>query len=540
MQTSIQSSLLPSRVFLAMFVIPTVLGGCGGATGSGGRGTGGTAGTANMGGRTASGGSVGNGGVGSGGSAGTGGGGSGGLGAGGSQGQGGAAGAGAFDVTATVNTTIRHQTMIGFGAAVAYYTGYLADRNVANDDIYKVLFNDLGLDILRIANWYQNQIETGATANTAFSDAAIAKVVKGATAALGGVPPKIFMSSWSPPSYLKSTGDTKNGGTLAKSGAGAGGAYQYAQFGQWWVNALNAYATNSTNAVKPDYISIQNEPDFTATWESCHLDPVENTTNAGYPQALAAVYNAIAGSGLNPKPQIWGPEPAGIANNKVQSYLTGLNASEIGGIAHHLYNGGAADADPAPDSFNTALTALANVAGGKPLYMTEYSSGSPSMFNTAWLIHNAVAIEGVAAYIYWELIWIAPTTGVPTALLTLENPNAPFRTAKGYTINDTYYALKHFAKWVDNGWVRVDASSTSSAVKVSAFASPDSKSLTVILLNTAPSPHVVKVAPGPFGFGTSAAYRTSGTTERTAPVALGAGNVITMPAASIATVTLTP
>lgn len=498
--------------------------GAGGIAGGGGGGSPGAGGIADGGG--------------SGGSPGTGGRGSGGLGTGGSQGQGGAAGAGTFDVTATVTTANRHQTMVGFGAAVVYYANFLGDRNVANDDIYKVLFSDLGLDILRIANWYQNQVETGATASTAFSDTAIAKVVKGATAALGGVPPKIFMSSWSPPSYLKSIGDTKNGGTLARSGAG--GAYQYAQFGQWWVNALNAYATNSTNAVKPDYISIQNEPDFTATWESCRFDPAENTTNAGYPQALDAVYNAVAGSGLNPKPQIWGPEPSGIASNKVQNYLSGLNANQIGGIAHHLYSGGAAGADPAPDSFNTALTSLASAAGAKPLYMTEFSPGSPSMFNTAWMIHNSVTVEGVAAYIYWELIWIAPTTGVPTALLTVENPTAAFRTAKGYTINDTYYALKHFAKWVDNGWVRVDAASTSAALKVSAFESPDNKSLTVVLLNTATAQHVVKIAPGTFGFGTSAAYRTSGTAERTTPVALGAGTVITMPASSIATVTLTP
>ena len=100
--------------------------------------------------------------------------------------------------------------------------------------------------------------------------------------------------------------------------------------------------------------------------------------------------------------------------------------------------------------------------------------------------------------------------------------------------------MKHFAKWTDPGWVRVDVSSSLAAVRASAFVSPDGKTLTVVLLNTDTAQHVVGVAPGGFAFGTASIYRSSGAAERAAGVAPGAGNSVTMPATSLATVVLGP
>ena len=65
------------------------------------------------------------------------------------------------------------------------------------------------------------------------------------------------------------------------------GAYEYAQFADWWVRSIAAY---TAQGVVPDYISIQNEPDFfNAGWETCQLDTAEDATNAGYGRALDAV-----------------------------------------------------------------------------------------------------------------------------------------------------------------------------------------------------------------------------------------------------------
>jgi glucuronoarabinoxylan endo-1,4-beta-xylanase len=443
------------------------------------------------------------------------------------------------NVSVVIDTTVSHQTLVGFGAATAYQAYLLSGRN---DDIFQVLFVDSGLDILRLGNWYQNQNSTNATPTTPFNDTAAAQIVQKATVARGGAPPKILMSSWSPPSYLKSNGmtrppygsgsDVTNAvGTLVQSG----GAYAYAEFADWWVRSLQAYAAEG---VVPDYISIQNEPDFFTTgWETCLWGPTEGASmegiaTAGYGQALDAVYNAIAVSSLASRPVIVGPETTGFGNGIVQKYLNGLNLAELGGIAHHLY--GSTEDNPNPDWFNGSMSGVGKSAAatGLPTFMTEYSPNAPTMFDTAWLMNNALTVEGVSAYIYWELVW-SPTP--PTGLVTIAGPSP----SSPYTINDTYYALKHFARWTDPGWVRVDAVSSVSSVRASAFVSPDGSSLTLVLLNTSAKDHMVAVSPGAFSFGSLAVYRSSGASERTANVASEADGSVSLPSRSIATLAYT-
>jgi glucuronoarabinoxylan endo-1,4-beta-xylanase len=446
------------------------------------------------------------------------------------------------NVSVTVHTNLSHQTLAGFGAAVAYQPSLLAGRN---DDIYRVLFVDSGLDILRLGNWYQNQTATNTTTTTPFSDSAQVQIVQKALAARAGVPLKILMSSWTPPAYLKSNGMTRppwgasstgdNVGTLAKKD----GAYAYGDFADWWVRSLEAYAAQG---VVPDYISIQNEPDFfTMGWETCvwgrnEGEQVEGVAAAGYPQALEAVYNAVASSGLATKPIIVGPETTGFANFIVPRYLAAVKPGLIGAIAHHLY--GTTEDNPNPDWFNGELASLGKAAAptGLPTFMTEYSPNKPTMFETAWLMNNALTVEGVSAYIYWELIWNGGNP--PTGLVTVSNPFG--NAGGGYTINDIYYAFKHFARWTDPGWTRVEANTSASEVRVSAFVSPDGGSLTLVLLNTGNKDRLIAVNPGDFAFGTFAAYRSSGDTERTTAVSLESDGTLALPSRSIATVTFTP
>ncbi len=433
---------------------------------------------------------------------------------------------GVTNTTVTLDVSATFQTMEGFGGAVAFYTNWLTGHP-NRSEIADVIFRDLGLDILRIANWSEN------AAPAAFDDSVAVVNLARASMAPG---PRILMSSWSPPATLKDTGDTKNGGTLARQ---ADGAFAYAGFGQWWARALSAYAARG---VRPDYISIQNEPNFTATWETCRFGPSETATRAGYGQALAAVHAEI--QAMSPRPQLIGPETAGIVGTSVQGYLggAGFDISQVDGIAHHLYSGGDG---AAPDSFvgGMAGVAAAADAAGKPIFMTEYSDVDADMVAVAWLIHNAITVGGAAAYVYWDLVWAPPMDAAATsALVTLENPFSPgtWTATKGYIVRDAYHAVRHYSRWVDSDWRRVGATSTSVALKISAFLAPDGAHATLVMVNTDVSEHAVMLATGDFAYVTSAVYRSSGADERTADLGpLGADAIVTLPARSIATVTLT-
>ena len=441
------------------------------------------------------------------------------------------------NVSVVLDATVRYQTLAGFGAATAYQPNLLSVRN---DDIYQVLFVDSGLDILRLGNWYQNG-GPNTSPTSPFTDQVAVQIVQKATAARGGIPPRILMSSWTPPAYLKSNGVTKPGYGNTTTPAGTliqkDGAYAYADFGDWWARALQAYAAQG---IVPTYVSIQNEPDFfTSNWETCVFGPTEGATvegipAAGYGQALGAVYGAIQAAGLASPPVLLGPETTGFTDHVVQRYMNGLDPAQIGGVAHHLY--GVAGDNPAPDSFNGAMGDVARTGAsvGLPTFMTEYSPNAPTMFDTALLINNAMTVENASAYIYWELIWnsAAPQTGL--VAVSGFSPTAP------YTINDLYYALKHFARWTDPDWVRVEAKSSASSVRASAYLSPDGASATLVLLNADDKDHFVTVDPGAFPFGTLAVYRTSGDSERTAVVAPEGDGSIALPPRSIATLTFTP
>jgi glucuronoarabinoxylan endo-1,4-beta-xylanase len=422
--------------------------------------------------------------------------------------------------TVTVDPTTVHQTMVGFGAAVAYYAGS-ATSNPMSAQLMQTLFGDLGIQILRVGNWYNNNADN----NGAFNQtAAFVQAVRAA-----GYTPTLLMSSWNPPLELKDNNNLRMGGTLPKNAAGV---YAYTDFGAWWAESLSAFQTASGGIV-PDVISIQNEPDFTTNSEgTCLFDPTETATHAGYGQALDAVKTAIAGTAGLPMPKLAGPENDNLAKNEVPRYLTGITSSgyidDLDIVAHHLY--GVTDSIPnGYDGNMMGVATAAAAAGGKPIWQTEYAPSVQNAYYTAWLIQNAVTVEGVSAYLYWDLYWVPQST--PSGLVTVSNT--------GYTINDDYYAVQHFAKQIGTGWTRVDTSSTETVITASAFLSPDGTKLTVVLLNTDGADHQVTLAPGSFAGATSAIFRSSGTAERYAALGpLEAAGSFDMPPQSIATVTL--
>ncbi|MCL6588842.1 MAG: carbohydrate-binding protein [Firmicutes bacterium] len=426
--------------------------------------------------------------------------------------------ANAASVTISVNTGATYQTLDGFGAAISWLQNVLTEHP-NKIEIYDLLFNQLGLDIFRFRNQYRN---------VAGFDYGTTEIVKMANASLGK-PIKLLCCSWTPPADLKSNNNL-NQGTLIKEN----GAYVYSKFADYWYNSLTAY---KAKGIVPDYISIQNEPDYeNADWETCVLRPTEDSNYAGYGPALNAVVSRIAS--FSPLPKIIGPECTGLGGSAVpaplvQNYCNNIDTSKLYAIAHHLYNGG----DPNnPDSFNSNFQTIATTYANKPRWQTEYDQGTP--LTTASLINNSLTEEGVSAYFYWDLIW---DTG-QRPLIALESPwnRSGWSTAKGYIVSDFYYVFKQFCKYTDPGYVRVGATSSLAEVKTSAFISPDKNQLTVILINNGSSSHTATLSLTGFTPASSAIYRTiPGGSDKFASIgSLGSGNTATLPAQSVSTVVL--
>jgi O-glycosyl hydrolase len=376
----------------------------------------------------------------------------------------------ATTIRVKVDTGAHRQVLTGFGASVAYYEADIT-THPQKDMLYSVLFADLGLDVLRLRNRFGH---TGDDDLTATKD-----LVTAAKASLGRTP-TIFLTSWSPPPALKANGGVTCSGnpdtcTLVKTPAGS---FDYPAFATYWRSGLDAYAAAG---VVPDYLGIQNNPNWVPSvsevGEACKFLPTEGTASVfvagknvtvkypGYAQAQAATLDALRGA--TPVPKLLAPETSDA--DSVGAYVAALDASTLSALSHHLYGVN-------PESVNlSSLSSLSDLAKqvGKPVFQTEMQADG---FGTALLIHYTTTVEGASAYLQTSLA--SSATGPAT------NPQSLVRlTANDFAIQEPYYSLRHFARYTEPGWVRVDVSSSSTGLLASAWQSPDENALAVVLVN---------------------------------------------------------
>jgi glucuronoarabinoxylan endo-1,4-beta-xylanase len=418
-------------------------------------------------------------------------------------------------VTASITPSETHQTIEGFGGSLYYYSGWLT-AHPNKEEIYVSLFDDLGVDILRTGNTYRP--------GKAFNPDA--KEFASKAEEIRGRPVKVLISSWSPPAELKSNGSETNGGTLAKKD----GFFDYEGFADYWIESLDAYADAG---VFPDYISIQNEPGYVATWESCELMQTETAAKAGYGKALEAVARKLRDGGYPSK--ILAPEVLGIGYNLFQNYAKNFDHGLVYGYAHHLYHGG----DPKnPDKFLDNMRIMARDYGDKPRFQTEYSSRDADWLNTAWIIHNSLTAEEVSAYLHWSLAWEA---GNNAELIQLEFPwdRGRWTTPDGYVLTRRFWAFRQYSRFIDPGWKRVSASCSADSVRISAFISGDGDSLTAVILNLSRAVQPLQMDAGGYTVSSSRAFRTSETDKGAELGSFDPSSPLDLPGRSITTIVLT-
>jgi len=398
-------------------------------------------------------------------------------------------------VTVTLDLTKTYQVIEGLGGAICFYNGWVT-AHPYKLEIYTNAFAGLNLSMLRLGNWFRY---------TNSPDYSAYEIVSNATRVLGR-PVPILMSSWAPPAFLKSNGQCGGGGTLATN---ANGQFMYDEFGQYWYDALQAYRSNG---VWPTWISIQNEPDWEADYDSCIFRPTEgvyNGTNyASYAKALEAVYKKI--TNLPSPPKILAPEVVHIRWNTLSNYCRTLNPNYFYGVAYHLYGD---SIDGTIDGFIPSLRESTNYFPEKARFMTEY--GVSNMVEAATLIHNCLTEGRVSGFNYWNLVW----PGVDGGLIQIEFPwdrsrwtNAPPGTptqSRGYWLAPAYWAMKHYSYFVEPGSVRVGVTCTDTNVRATAFLTPGNVRLVVVLINrSSTATFILNFDSEPFPYVASAAYQT--------------------------------
>ena len=415
------------------------------------------------------------------------------------------------------------QTIRGFGAAFTWYSDFL-NNHPAQDEVCDLLFRDAGLSILRFRNTY-NQKYSADTELMYYTQAQKRAKERGEDVS-------VLLSTWSPGQSLKSNNSLMGDGSLKKN---ADGTFAYADLGNYQKESVEFY---ESQGVPIDYLSIQNECDFTADYDGCLYRFTESGDVASYSKAYLATYEAL--KQLKNPPKMIGPETMTASYMEIQSLMKEVfdKAPEsVFGIAHHLYSGGGyTDRLSFTKNFNDLRDNYSDVER----WQTEFYRGEA--LDTAQIIHEELTQEDLNAYIYWDGVW-----DYESGLIGLENGiyEGGFLSDKGYEIHQNYYALRHFSQFIRPGYKRVQtAIPKSKSLLASTYVSPEQDKMVSVLINTSKEDRKIQIHYENYNVTDSISYVSnfsSGYKKKNMFVkskGMNKQHVITVPAKSIMTVVL--
>jgi O-glycosyl hydrolase len=437
----------------------------------------------------------------------------------------------------TIDRTQRSQTIDGFGFFGAHDVWWGQLQDLVNTAWFDAVVDDLGITIWR------NELPPPADA-IAQQDADWTKmrpVVQAMSnkAKASGVPLKIILTVWSPPSSMKCVvgasgvqdgtphpGGTKNGGGLCPS--------KRAAYADWLVAGLKQYADIGVEVYG---LSFQNEPLFVEFYNSCVYNSQE------YADTLAAIGPIIHAA--YPKVKLFGSEnmlaiECGGKNGfdpywytaNVMSQPTAL--SQMGIWAVHGYSDGVLATPTSQMSTYWASFYAGTQSTRLPIWMTETSgyvdtieagtnaSGDslPGALDLAQSIYAALYHGHLSGWVWWQGSELG--TGMPSEFDLMSSVT---------TRGKKYYVSKNYYRYVRPGAQMVQAASDDSEVLVAAFDHAVANTLTIIAINGGKASKSVTLT-GANLPATFQAYRTS-TTENCASVGPMAPASITLPARSI-------
>lgn len=274
---------------------------------------------------------------------------------------------------------------------------------------------------------------------------------------------KIMLSPWSPPVFMKTNNNRKNGGSLKP------------EYRKLWAEYLCKYIETFKNrGYEVVRMSIQNEPKAVQTWDSCVYSPEEEK------QFLRDyLYPALKRHNLEDiEVFIWDHNKERLFE-RAQAVIDKDTDSMVSGLAFHWYSG---------DHFE-ALDLVREKYPDKKLILSEscleFCKYDKSMEdeNARRLAHDMIGNlnHGMQAFYDWNIL--LNEKGGPNHVNNFCDAPYLFDEQKKVLIERRilrYYW--HFSHFIKPGAVRLAATRYTSGLEVTAWRNPDGK-IAVIFLN---------------------------------------------------------
>ena len=283
----------------------------------------------------------------------------------------------------------------------------------------------------------------------------------------------LFASPWSPPAYMKDTGNVMEGGKLSEEYKTTW-AHYYAKY----IKAMAA------EGVTVSAITIQNEPMAIQPWESCQYSAEDEAEFAE-----KFLIPALDEEGLSHiKILVWDHNKERVYDRAKKVLRSDLLRERIWGVGHHWYSG---------EHFE-GLKLVYEVLG-KQVVCSEFCCGIYTDPLKCAELYAKEICEDLNNYSTAICDWnlILSEIGGPfhnrsyransAAMDPDDGCAAPilYNAAKDeVTITPCYYYIGHFSKYVKRGARRIATTKYTADLHVSAFENPDGEKVLVAMNDT--------------------------------------------------------
>lgn len=408
---------------------------------------------------------------------------------------------GTLPVDIQVNRQTEYQTIDGFGAALPMWTANMLTASEVRT-LVGMGDNELGLSILRTIVEPDSSIWSRAVDNLT-------------EAKSYGSNLQILASPWSPPANMKSNNSTTDGGKLLTSRY-----YDYA------VHLNNYVEFMAGEGVDIDVVSIQNEPDWHPSYDSCDWTGTElRNFVRDYGDVIQT--KVLVGESLRFNRAY--TDPSLNDSGALQNF------EYVGGHLYSAQSSGTFTRYPLAESRNKHrwmtewLIHDADGSGAAIWGGNDINVWNETLDSVLASVHQSMDIHW-NAYIWW---WARRFYSL------IGDGESQYGTTKG-AILKRGWAFSQYAKFVRPGAVRVASSNNTSLSSVYITAYKQGNETVVVLLNRSNSNHNDLVIDSGLQVTNAQAYTTSRTQNRSASSATVSGSsaVVSVPARSIVTLVM--
>jgi len=281
---------------------------------------------------------------------------------------------------------------------------------------------------------------------------------------MAGMPIRLMVSPWSPPSWMKSNGAMNGGGSLLPQ-------YRDA-WAQCFVRFIQAYAQEG---VPVWGLSVQNEPEATQTWDSC-LYSAEEERDFVRDQLGPALVRAGLG---HVKIVVWDHNRDHLVERASVVYSDAEAAKYVWGAGFHWYG----------EEHFEQVQLTHDAWPDKHLLFTEgCQEGGPHQ--GSWALGERYARAMINDLNRWTVGWIdwnllLDTTGGPNHVGNLcSAPMLADTVQDGLLVQSSYHYIGHFARFIQPDARRVLCASTRQDLECTAFVNPDASTVVVVMNRT--------------------------------------------------------